>query len=149
MLKVKAGRKVLPQALSAELIAPCGMNCGLCMAYLRDKNTCAGCRAGDEGKAKSCLACVIRRCETPRSNASGFCFECGDFPCPRLRRLDLRYRTKYRMSMLENLAAIRDSGIEAFIEAERDRWTCPECGGMQCVHTDACIYCGYEWGSSE
>jgi hypothetical protein len=146
MLKVKPGKKVLPRALRADLIAPCGMNCILCMCYLRDKNTCAGCRAGDEGKAKSCLACTIRQCEVPRSNTSGFCFGCDAFPCARLRRLDIRYRTKYRMSMLENLAFIQDSGIEAFIESERDRWICPECGGMQCVHADVCIYCGHEWG---
>lgn len=26
-----------------SLIAPCGMNCGTCIAYLRDKNKCPGC----------------------------------------------------------------------------------------------------------
>ena len=146
MLKVKPGEKVFPQAIGADLIAPCGMNCGLCMCYLRNKKTCAGCRTGDEDKAKSCLACTIRKCETPRSNASGFCFECDAFPCARLRRLDIRYRTKYRMSMLENLEFIRDAGIEAFVESERIRRACPECGGIECVHTDECIYCGHQWG---
>ncbi len=146
MLNVKPGKRVSPQELHQDLIAPCGMNCGLCMCYLRDKNTCGGCRAGDEGKAKSCLACAIRNCETPRSNESGFCFECDVFPCARLKRLDVRYRTKYRMSMLENLEFIRVLGIEAFVESERDRWACPECGGVQCVHTEACIYCGQRWG---
>jgi hypothetical protein len=145
MLIVKPGEKVLPQTLHAELIAPCGMNCGLCMCFLRDKNTCAGCRMGDEGKAKSCLACSIRRCETPRSNASGFCFECEVFPCARLKRLDARYRAKYRMSMRDNLESIRVSGVDAFVEAERAKWTCPECGGVQCVHAGACIYCGHAW----
>lgn len=145
MLTVKPGEKVLPQELHAGLIAPCGMNCCLCMRYLRDKNTCAGCRTSDDGKAKSVLACAIRKCEALRSTTSGFCFECDAFPCARLQRLDIRYRTKYRMSMLENLEVIRDSGIEAFVESERERWTCPECGGMQCVHAAACIYCGREW----
>jgi hypothetical protein len=23
-----------------QLIAPCGMNCGICLGYLRDKNKC-------------------------------------------------------------------------------------------------------------
>ncbi len=145
MLKVKPGAKIFPESLHADLIAPCGMNCALCMGYLREKNTCAGCRMGDDGKAKSCLACTIRRCETPRSNTSGFCFECDAYPCARLRRLDTRYRTKYRMSMLENLESIRDSGVEIFVESERRRWACPTCGGVQCVHTVACIYCGFEW----
>lgn len=145
MLKVKPGEKVLPVALGPELIAPCGMNCGLCMAYLREKNTCEGCRAGDEGKAKSVLACTIRNCEIVRDNESGFCSDCARLPCPRLKRLDARYREKYRMSMLENLKAIREEGLSAFVEAQRERWTCPECGGVQCVHTAECIYCGHIW----
>lgn len=146
MLKVKPGEKLFPKALRPDLIAPCGMNCGLCMCFLREKNTCAGCRAGDDGKSKSVLACTIRKCETPRSNKSGFCYECDVFPCARLRRLDVRYQTKYHMSMLDNLKSLRELGIEAFVESERDRWTCPGCGGVQCVHTDVCIYCGHEWG---
>jgi len=146
-LNVKPGPKRSPQDLEAALIAPCGMDCGLCMCFLREKHTCGGCRAGDEGKAKSCLACTIRTCATPRENASGFCDECETFPCARLKRLDARYRAKYRMSMLANLAHIKAAGVHAFVAEERDRWACPSCGGLQCVHTDACIYCGHEWGT--
>jgi len=28
--------------MGKEFIAPCGMNCRLCMAYQRDKNQCKG-----------------------------------------------------------------------------------------------------------
>lgn len=145
MLKVKPGQKILPGDLGPALIAPCGMNCGLCMCYLRQKNTCGGCRSGDEGKAKSVLACTIRTCEITRAGESGSCSECVKAPCPRLKRLDARYREKYRMSMLDNLRAIREKGLGPFVESERERWACPECGGVQCVHTDACIYCGHVW----
>ena len=44
-----------------------------------------------------------------------FCGECAAFPCRRLRQLDLRYRTKYGMSMLANLEAIRTFGIRKFV----------------------------------
>ena len=142
---MKPKEKLSPRALVAELIAPCGMDCGLCVGYVRDKKRCPGCRAGDEGKAKSCLACAIRNCKMLQSGESGFCVDCDRFPCPRLKRLDLRYRTKYRMSMLENLKAIRDLGVEAFLSSERERWACPGCGGLQCVHTPECIYCGHVW----
>jgi hypothetical protein len=93
------------------------MNCGLCMYYLRDKNTRQGCRSEDEGNSKSVLACKIRRRETLCASESGFCSVCADIPCPRLKRLDARYRQKYPMSMLENLQVIREKGIEAFVDA--------------------------------
>ncbi len=145
-LRVKPREKLLPDVLVPELIAPCGMDCGLCMVYVRDKNGCLGCRAGDEGKAKSCLACTIRNCEVLRSGESAFCSsDCERFPCPRLKRLDARYRTKYRMSMLENLQVIRDVGVDAFAASEQERWACPGCGGLQCVHTPECVYCGHVW----
>jgi hypothetical protein len=144
-LRVSPRERLLPEVLIPELIAPCGMNCGLCMVYVRDRNGCLGCRAGDEGKAKSCLACTIRNCESIRSGGSVFCGECDSFPCPRLKRLDARYRMKYRMSMLENLQAIRDAGVRAFVASEQLRWACPECGALQCVHTSECLYCGHVW----
>ena len=50
---MKPGTKRMPQDLRPELIAPCGMDCGLCMGYLREKNTCGGCRAGDEALTSS------------------------------------------------------------------------------------------------
>ena len=144
-LSVKPAERLSPHVLTQELIAPCGMDCGLCAGYARDKNRCLGCRTGDEGKAKSCLACIIRNCETLSSLDSGFCSDCDRFPCPRLKRLDARYRTKYRMSMIENLRVIHDVGVEAFVEVEKARWACPDCGGLQCVHSAECIYCGHVW----
>lgn len=32
------------------LIAPCGINCGVCNAYLRVRNKCQGCRIDDINK---------------------------------------------------------------------------------------------------
>ncbi len=38
------------------LIAACGMNCGLCIGYLRDKNSCGGCfKIDDKYKPKGML----------------------------------------------------------------------------------------------
>ena len=56
--------------------------------------------------------------------------------------LDKRYRTKYDMSMLENLTTIRDSGLTAFVEKEKERWRCRTCGGTICVHRWMCPVCG-------
>ena len=124
------------------LIAPCGMNCSVCMAYLRDKNKCSGCRATAIDKPVTRLECKIKNCELFQSPNSRFCFQCKKFPCERLKHLDQRYRAKYGMSMIENLENIRKFGIRKFLENEKIRWTCAECGGTICVHQRYCYSCG-------
>ena len=124
------------------LIAPCGMNCAICMAYLRERRHCPGCRGDDAGKSHSCVRCVIKNCPHIVRGGSGFCYDCPKYPCARLKQLDRRYRTKYGMSMLENLAFIREHGLSAFESREAERWCCPDCGGVICVHRGYCFRCG-------
>jgi len=133
---------MLPESLCAELIAPCGMNCGLCIACLREKNRCDGCNGDDTRKPQHCAPCRIKNCEELAANGGGFCFTCAKFPCVRLRQLDARYRTRYRMSMVENLLHVRDLGLDSFVVSERERWKCLECGGLVCVHGARCTSCG-------
>jgi hypothetical protein len=119
------------------LIAPCGMDCAICSAFLREKNRCSGCYASD----RKCSNCTISACEHVRRR---YTHDCGSFPCRRLQQLDKRYRTKYRMSMLDNLAAIKEHGIRAFVKSERERWTCHACGGTIDVHHYRCSSCDKE-----
>jgi len=128
--------------MQKELIAPCGMNCGICLGYLRAKNRCPGCREDNANKCSSRVKCVIKTCEVIKASTSGFCFECEKYPCRRLRQLDKRYRTKYSMSMIENLEYIKENGLTAFIEKEEKRWLCLKCGGTICVHRGYCYACG-------
>jgi len=129
------------ERFDTSLIAPCGMNCGICLAYLRKTNVCNGCR-GDNGlKRPHCTTCRIKHCEILENTESGFCYECKKYPCTRLKQLDKRYRTKYHMSMIENLNDIKIIGLELFVQNEKVRWYCPDCGGMICVHTGYCLKC--------
>ena len=73
---------------------------------------------------------------------SQFCFVCENFPCERLKHLDKRYRTKYKMSMIENLELIKKLGLKKFVAKEKMRWACSECGGIICVHKGYCSSCG-------
>jgi hypothetical protein len=126
-----------------ELIAPCGMNCGICIGHLRDKNKCLGCREMSKGKPESCRKCTITHCEILKEKKMLFCSDkCEKFPCLRLKNLDKRYKTKYGMSMLENLENIKKFGIEKFAKSEQIRWKCPKCGESLCVHRDSCLHCG-------
>jgi hypothetical protein len=115
--------------ITPRLIAPCGMNCGICMAYLREHNPCTGCRDTEQEKHKAIAQCFMRVC-TRRTGK--FCCHCPEFPCDRLRRLDKCYRTKYGMSEIENLEFIRKHGIRKFVASERKRWVSEK--GVLCVH---------------
>ena len=60
-----------------ELIAPCGINCGICKYYYREKNQCPGCRGPNENKSKSCIECIIVNCEEIKKSKSKLCYECS------------------------------------------------------------------------
>jgi len=132
---------VIRQEYDTKLIAPCGMNCGICMAYLRDKKVCPGCWQEQQTKSKSCINCIIKNCELLNKSEAKYCYDCIKYPCKRLKQLDKRYRTKYCMSMIENLEYIKESGLDKFIQKENNRWKCAQCGGTICVHKGYCIIC--------
>ena len=131
--------------MDESLIAPCGMNCRLCRAYIRQKNHCPGCRGDDSVKSKYCVECKIKNCEQLKKSESGFCFDCKLFPCVKLKNLDKRYRTRYRMSMIDNLNNISEQGVVQFLKDEDARWQCGACGALLCVHKKQCVHCGTEW----
>jgi hypothetical protein len=146
--------------MDEKLIAPCGMNCGVCINYQAMKNDlkkkgfqkryCPGCRP----RGKNCIF-MGNHCDRLGKGLVRFCYECGDFPCKRLKALDKRYRTKYHMSVIENLEFIQTYGIERFLESEDAKWRCLECGEMICCHNGLCLNCDlnklrknkkYRWG---
>ena len=133
------------KTIKSTLIAPCGMNCRLCRAYVRERKACPGCYGNDDLKSKSTAMCGIKNCEMLKAGKSTYCFECEKFPCPKLNHLDKRYRTKYGMSMIDNLKMIHEVGIMAFIRNEKLRWVCHECGDLMCVQIPTCLTCGYIW----
>lgn len=127
--------------INSSLIAPCGMNCAVCSGFLREKNKCPGCNSESIHKPKYCISCKIKNCDLLRDTNSKFCYDCKKIPCARLKQLDKRYRTKYAMSMIENLNFIKESGTDKFIESEIKRWTCTICGETICVHRGYCLTC--------
>ena len=130
--------------MNRGLIAPFGMNCGICKFYYREKNKCPGYRGEDENKSKGCRDCIIINCDEIKKDSSKFCFECSNIPCKRLINLDKIYRTKYHMSMLENLDFIKENGIKHFLENERQKWKCPKCDGIVTCHGGICLNCVFE-----
>jgi len=132
-----------------ELVAPCGMNCAVCSGHLALKNDvkskgirmpyCEGCRP----RNKIC-AFLKKRCSLLMNNEVEFCYECHDFACERLKRIDCRYRTYFHMSPIDNLEYIEKNGMLAFLEAQQSKWQCPRCGEAICCHNGICFGCGLE-----
>ena len=133
---------IMPSSNKSFLIAHCGMNCGICMAYLRPKNKCPGCNVDDSDKPVTRLRCKIKTCKFFQHGKARFCFTCKEYPCAILMHLDKRYRTRYHMSMIENLGTIKNLGINRFLKIEKGKWTCSKCGGIICVHKGHCSNCG-------
>ena len=135
--------------MKEELIAPCGMNCNVCAAYLAQKHDvkgkgirmmyCIGCRP----RNKPC-AFLKKRCEVLRNGKVKYCYECKTFPCTSLSSIDTRYRTNFRMSEIGNLEKIREEGIESFLKVEEAKWRCPKCGGVISCHNGLCFECDLE-----
>jgi len=124
-----------------SLIAPCGMNCGVCMAYLQEKNKCPGCRGSNDDKPITRLKCKIKTCEALKNGKTKFCFKCINFPCDNLKHLEKRYKTKYNTSLIENLKSIENFGVKTFLLNEKYKWTCIKCGGTICIHKGYCYNC--------
>jgi hypothetical protein len=127
--------------MEEELIAPCGINCAVCLGHLRDNNKCPGCRINDRNKPKTRLYCKIKNCSELKKNNKKYCFSCTIFPCEKLKHLDKRYKTKYHMSMIENLEKIKKDGIKKFLKSEDKKWKCPKCSGIICCHNGLCFKC--------
>lgn len=127
--------------MEATLIAPCGMNCGICKSHLRRYKACPGCN----NNPTKLEACFFHNCQTLQANKSGFCFECGRFPCKKLEQLDTKHKNHDGLSMIDNLKYISEYGMQDFLKAESVKWKCPECGGLVCVgaHEILCSACGY------
>ncbi len=130
----------LKNGMHAGLIAPCGLNCALCYAHLRKKNTCGGCR-GNENLPASCVRCIIRGCDKREGSGADFCYVCADYPCAKLKALDKRYRTKYATDIRENQRTIKTQGLDAFLSQQKQRWTCPKCDSLICMHRGTCDTC--------
>jgi hypothetical protein len=132
--------------MQETLIAPCGMNCALCVSYQFmnldlnkegfNRRYCPGCIP----RGKHCTF-MSKHCKTLKEGLLRFCFMCEKFPCARLKALDKRYRDKYKMSMIENLTFIQNHTVHEFLKSQYDTWQCSRCGELTCCHLDLCLSC--------
>lgn len=126
--------------LSETMIAPCGVNCIACGAFLsKDKTACGGCRASNELiTRKSCRDCAKKKCAFDKGLR--WCFQCSQFPCSKIKSLNKRYTQNYNVDLVQNgLDAKKD--MSAFWETQKERFTCKACGGIIDQHSKQCSDC--------
>ncbi len=133
-------------SIKKELIAPCGMNCAICSKYLAYANKlkkakCPGCRPSMKKCTYLFGKCLGINSSLKDISTSKFCFECELYPCKEINRMDKRYKKNYKMSVRENLEAIKNNGITQFIDAQYKNYKCQNCGRLISIHNKKCFKC--------
>ena len=129
-----------------KLIAPCGMNCAICSRYLCSVNNlkrsqCAGCRPGNKKCSYLFEKCSGINCALEGNSTAISCFECHQYPCKEINRMDGRYRSDYDMSVKDNLECINKVGLEQFTAEQHEKYRCSRCGGLISIHNRKCFRC--------
>lgn len=127
--------------IDKALVPPCGLYCGVCSILIahRDHNdkfkerlaTLYGTKP-EEIKCKGCLSdevfgycrvCPIKSCAAERGYEG--CHQCDDFPCGHIEKFPMPVGKKV---ILRAIPQWKKLGMEAWIEAEIERYHCPNCG---------------------
>jgi hypothetical protein len=133
----------MPGEILVTMLAPCGINCGVCYMYLKKKKPCLGCRGQDVAKPEHCRKCKTKDCSI--GQGIGFCFNCSSYPCATIKRLDKSYRQRYQVSLIDNAVRLKKVGAEQYLKEEREKWTCIDCEGVISLHDRVCSECGKKW----
>lgn len=96
-----------------ELTAPCGLGCFLCSYYI-DKE-CKGCME-QKGKCGSVDNCATYNCAVEKGVR--YCFECGEFPCPKLQPAADKAESYPHNFKVYNLCRMKLVGVENWAENE-------------------------------
>ncbi|MBD3255368.1 MAG: DUF3795 domain-containing protein [Candidatus Lokiarchaeota archaeon] len=146
-------------SVKKELLAPCGLYCGVCSIYIahRDNNlkfknalmkvyklfvkgvddiACTGCLS--EGIVfPVCKACPIKDCV--RQKGIEGCHQCSDFPCKFIENFPLEVGKKV---ILRAIPMWRELGSEKWVELEEERYHCPNCNNPLFRGAKRCNKCG-------
>ena len=144
-----------------ELLAPCGLYCGVCRIYLAHKNNnlefkkeilptlnsfgvnsvddiaCTGCLS-DGIVFHFCQTCPIKECIKVKGIEG--CYQCNEFPC---RTITDWPDPSDKKVMLRAIPAWRNLGTEKWVEEEERRYKCPKCGNQLFHGVKQCNKCEY------
>lgn len=134
-----------------DLFAPCGMFCGFCTSYLSYKykipkrrgiiSYCIGCRP----RNKQC-SFVKKRCNILLNHELDSCYDCDQYPCNILDKIESNYLSKatYSYSFQQSNREIHEHSPEYVVERLKKEHGCPKCGEILCIHNGLCYNCEKE-----
>lgn len=92
-------------------VPACGVYCGGCPMYTRDKKPCPGAEIN------------FKRCEGCKSfhlccleKGIHHCFQCNKFPCSRFKDFSGRWE-KYGQKLMDNQLFLKEKGVEVFLNS--------------------------------
>ncbi|MFX0039159.1 MAG: DUF3795 domain-containing protein [Candidatus Hodarchaeota archaeon] len=147
--------------INKNLLAPCGLYCGVCAIYIADRDNnlkfkeklvdvykpftktvddlrCKGCLSvNPENIFGYCQTCQIRDCVM--SKEINGCYQCNDFPCKFIDRFPIAVGKKV---ILRAIPRWKEIGTEKWVEEEERRYHCPNCGNSLFRGAKRCNKCG-------
>lgn len=140
----------------------CGSYCGACSIAVygqtgradefvaclggvpKEELSCGGCKS--DNIYAGCKACGIRGCA--REKGIEHCIDCTDYPCK-------SYRTWQKAAKLlphlhgaaASLESIELDGVDHWIDMQKRRWSCPDCGTSSSWYATVCYKCGRGLGA--
>ena len=144
--------------MATDIDTYCGIYCGACSILRYGKTghgdeyiaccgnipraelNCSGCKS--ENVYAGCRLCMFRDCN--KSKGIEHCIECIDYPCKKYKKwLSAARLLPHVSESSANLETIKREGLDAWIKAQEERWSCPHCGTMFSWYASECSNCGY------
>ena len=98
-------------------VPACGVFCGGCPTYIRQKNPCPGAQLNSARceKCKTFHLCCVEKGIT-------HCFQCDNFPCAKFKGFAKRW-LKYGQNFIENQKLLKQIGEMEFLKKYNDKAT--------------------------
>ena len=143
--------------VNEDLLAPCGLYCGVCGVFIAHKEgnekfrarlaefygvapealNCDGCQS--PVRAEFCRVCHIRACTEEKGFYS--CHQCDDWPCEFIEDFPVPVGKKVIMRAIPTWAKL---GTEKYVAEEEKRYLCPSCGHQLFRGARRCRQCKEE-----
>lgn len=136
--------------------AYCGIYCGACSVLMHGKTgsadgfalclgsvpkgeiACRGCKS--DMVYAGCRLCTFRDCAGEKGVAH--CADCADYPCKMYKKWQGAASILPHVGEAAwSLSVIKRDGVESWAAAQKERWSCPDCGEPFSWYSAQCGNC--------